>query len=45
MKTNLRLNVLIIVLFSILWMTIIILYLRRRDKNPTNHQLHKSNKE
>lgn len=32
MKTNLRLNVLIIVLFSILWMTIIILYLRRRDK-------------
>lgn len=32
MKTNLRLNVLIILLFSILWMTIIILYLRRRDK-------------
>lgn len=32
MKTNLRLNVLIIVFFSILWMTIIILYLRRRDK-------------
>ena len=32
MKTNLKLNVLIILLFSILWMTIIILYLRRRDK-------------
>ena len=32
MKTNLKLNILIIVLFSILWMTIIILYLRRRDK-------------
>ena len=32
MKTNLKLNILIIVLFSILWMTIIILYLRKRDK-------------
>ena len=32
MKTNLKLNVLIILLFSILWMTIIILYLRKRDK-------------
>ena len=32
MKTNLKLNILIIVLFSILWMTIIILYLRRRNK-------------
>ena len=32
MKTNLKLNILIIVLFSILWMTIIVLYLRKRDK-------------
>ena len=32
MKTNLKLNVLIILLFSILWMTIIVLYLRKRDK-------------
>ena len=32
MKTNLKINILIIVLFSILWMTIIILYLRKRDK-------------
>ena len=32
MKTNLKLNILIIVLFSILGMTIIILYLRKRDK-------------
>ena len=32
MKTNLKLNVLIILLFSILWMPIIILYLRKRDK-------------
>lgn len=32
MKTNLKLNILIIVLFSVLWMTIIVLYLRKRDK-------------
>ena len=32
MKTNLKLNVLIILLFSILCMTIIIQYLRKRDK-------------
>ena len=32
MKTNLKLNVLIILLVSILWMTIIVLYLRKRDK-------------
>lgn len=32
MKTNLKLNILIIVLFSILWMTIIVLYLRKKDK-------------
>ena len=46
MKTNLKLNILIIVLFSILWMTIIVLYLRKRDKkNQANHKLHKPNKE
>lgn len=32
MKTNLKLNILIIVLFSVLWMAIIVLYLRKRDK-------------
>ena len=32
MKTNLKLNILIIVLFSILWMTIIVLYLRKKNK-------------
>ena len=32
MKQNLILNIILILVFSILWMTIIILYLRKRDK-------------